>query len=98
MELPTFLQEIPLPALAALLAGILILVVPRVLNYAVAAYLLVIGVLGVMHFVSGQRIRPQAVIALVAGILILIRPNILAIIVGIYLIVVGLLEWGILRV
>lgn len=32
--------------LAALIAGILILVVPRLLNYIVAIYLIVIGVLG----------------------------------------------------
>ncbi|MEW5420692.1 DUF3096 domain-containing protein [Amorphus sp. 3PC139-8] len=30
----------------ALIVGILILVVPRVLNYAVAAYLIIIGILG----------------------------------------------------
>ena len=32
--------------LASLLAGILILVVPRLLNYIVAIYLIVIGLLG----------------------------------------------------
>jgi hypothetical protein len=32
--------------LIALLAGILILVVPRLLNYIVAMYLIVIGILG----------------------------------------------------
>lgn len=30
----------------ALIVGILILVVPRALNYAVAAYLIIIGILG----------------------------------------------------
>lgn len=34
--------------LLALGAGILILLVPRLLNYVVAAYLIVIGVLGLM--------------------------------------------------
>lgn len=34
--------------LAALIAGILILIVPRLLNYIVAVYLIVIGVLGLM--------------------------------------------------
>ena len=34
--------------LIALLAGILILVVPRVLNYIVAAYLILIGLLGLL--------------------------------------------------
>ena len=33
---------------AALLAGILILVMPRLLNYIVAIYLIIIGVLGLM--------------------------------------------------
>ena len=32
--------------LAALIAGILILIVPRLLNYIVALYLILIGVLG----------------------------------------------------
>ncbi len=34
--------------LIALLAGILILVVPRFLNYVVAIYLIVIGILGLI--------------------------------------------------
>ena len=33
--------------IVALIAGILILVVPRVLNYVVAIYLIIIGVLGI---------------------------------------------------
>lgn len=33
---------------AALVAGILILLMPRLLNYIVAVYLIVIGVLGLM--------------------------------------------------
>lgn len=35
-----------LSALLALIAGILILIQPRLLNYVVAIYLIVIGVLG----------------------------------------------------
>ena len=35
-----------LPAIVALVAGILILVMPRLLNYIVALYLIVIGLLG----------------------------------------------------
>jgi len=31
---------------AALLAGVLILFVPRILNYVVAAYLILVGILG----------------------------------------------------
>ncbi|WP_405232454.1 DUF3096 domain-containing protein [Lentisalinibacter salinarum] len=34
--------------LVALLAGILILVVPRLLNYVVAGYLILVGVAGLM--------------------------------------------------
>ena len=41
--------------LIALIAGILILVRPRLLNYIVAIYLIVVGVLGLLG-VHGQRI------------------------------------------
>lgn len=34
----------------ALIAGILILVVPRLLNYIVALYLIIIGILGLVKF------------------------------------------------
>jgi len=37
---------IPIQPLAALVAGVLILLVPRLLNYIVAVYLIVIGILG----------------------------------------------------
>lgn len=97
MDISTVLQHWPLQAVAAIIAGIVVLLAPRVLNYAVATYLLVIGALGLLQFYYGQAIRPQAVVALVAGVLILIRPNILSYVIGIYLIVVGLLESGILR-
>jgi hypothetical protein len=35
-----------LAPLISLLAGILVLIVPRMLNYIVAAYLIVVGILG----------------------------------------------------
>lgn len=35
-----------LPAIVALIAGILILVMPRLLNYIVAVYLIIVGLLG----------------------------------------------------
>lgn len=35
-----------LQPLVALLAGILILLVPRILNYVIAIYLIIIGILG----------------------------------------------------
>ena len=40
--------NLTLGPLVALLAGILILIVPRLLNYIVAIYLIVIGVLGLV--------------------------------------------------
>ena len=43
-------MHIPLQPLVALVAGILILVRPRLLNYIVAIYLIVIGVLGLARF------------------------------------------------
>jgi hypothetical protein len=41
--------------LVSLIAGILILIVPRLLNYIVAIYLIVVGLIGlnaIYHFVS----------------------------------------------
>ncbi len=38
-----------IPALAALIAGILILVKPKLLNYIVAIYLIIIGIIGITH-------------------------------------------------
>jgi hypothetical protein len=35
--------------LVALIAGILILVMPRLLNYIVAIYLIIIGITGLIH-------------------------------------------------
>ncbi len=97
MDISTTFQNWPLQATAAIVAGVVVLVVPRVLNYAVAAYLLVVGTLGLLHYLYGHAIRPQTVIALVAGVLILLKPNILSYVVGIYLILIGLLDLGILR-
>lgn len=42
------MNMIILQPLVALVAGILILVVPRVLNYIVAIYLIVIGLIGLL--------------------------------------------------
>ena len=39
-------MQLALAPLVSLLAGILILVVPRLLNYIVAVYLIVIGLIG----------------------------------------------------
>ena len=42
------MQGIPVEPVAALIAGILILAIPRLLNYIVALYLIVVGVLGLV--------------------------------------------------
>jgi hypothetical protein len=41
--------------LLALIAGIVILVVPKMLNYVVAIYLIVIGILGILGYGYGYR-------------------------------------------
>ncbi|MGE0095475.1 MAG: DUF3096 domain-containing protein [Alphaproteobacteria bacterium] len=40
---------ISIQPIAALIAGVLILLFPRILNYVVAIYLIVIGILGLVH-------------------------------------------------
>jgi hypothetical protein len=40
---------ISLQPVVSLIAGILILIVPRLLNYIVAIYLIIIGILGLVH-------------------------------------------------
>jgi hypothetical protein len=42
--------HVTIAPLVSLVAGILILVVPRLLNYIVAIYLIIIGVLGLQLF------------------------------------------------
>ena len=44
------LSMLALTPLAALIAGLLILVMPRLLNYIVAIYLIVIGIIGLGIF------------------------------------------------
>ena len=39
-----------LTALLSLVAGVLILVIPRLLNYIVALYLIIVGVAGILTF------------------------------------------------
>jgi hypothetical protein len=43
---PLMFTSIAIAPIVALIAGILILIVPRLLNYIVALYLIVIGLLG----------------------------------------------------
>jgi hypothetical protein len=40
--------HVALQPLIALIAGILILIVPRLLNYVVAVYLIIVGLLGLL--------------------------------------------------
>ena len=67
MDIPVALKSLPLHAMAAIIAGLVVLLAPRVLNYVVAAYLLVIGTVGLLQFYYGQSIRPQAAISLDHG-------------------------------
>ena len=46
-------MHLALQPVLALIAGILILLVPRLLNYVVAIYLIVIGVLGLFPGLTG---------------------------------------------
>lgn len=41
--------HISLQPVVSLIAGILILVVPKLLNYIIAVYLIIIGILGLIH-------------------------------------------------
>jgi hypothetical protein len=43
------LSHMPHDSLIALIAGILILIMPRLLNYVIALYLIIIGILGLTH-------------------------------------------------
>lgn len=49
-EVYTMTVHIALAPMLALAAGITILVAPRFLNYVVAFYLIIIGVLGLLHW------------------------------------------------
>ncbi|MCB1467888.1 MAG: DUF3096 domain-containing protein [Rhizobiaceae bacterium] len=47
------ITAVTLTPLVSLIAGILILVVPRLLNYIVAIYLIIIGLLGLFPQLAG---------------------------------------------
>ncbi len=47
------LSMVTLTPLISLIAGILILVMPRLLNYIVAVYLIVVGLLGLFPNIAG---------------------------------------------
>jgi Protein of unknown function (DUF3096) len=44
---------LPLSPLVALIAGVLILLVPRLLNFIVAIYLIIVGLLGLFPHLAG---------------------------------------------
>ena len=44
---------LPLSPLIALIAGVLILIMPRLLNYIVAVYLIIVGLLGLFPNLAG---------------------------------------------
>ena len=47
------LSTLPLTPLISLIAGIVILIMPRLLNYIVAFYLIVVGLLGLFPGLAG---------------------------------------------
>ncbi len=47
------LSNIALTPLISLIAGVLILIMPRLLNYIVALYLIVVGLLGLFPNIAG---------------------------------------------
>ena len=47
------LSTLPLTPLISLIAGVVILIMPRLLNYIVALYLIVIGLLGLFPQLAG---------------------------------------------
>ncbi len=47
------LANIPLTPLVSLIAGVLILIMPRLLNYIVALYLILVGLLGLFPQLAG---------------------------------------------
>ena len=49
------MMHIPPEPLIALIAGILILIVPRLLNYVIALYLIITGLYGLMSAYTVQR-------------------------------------------
>lgn len=89
------LSPAALEAILAMLAGVLILLVPRILPYVVGIYLLVVGGYGVWRGLNLHFIPFKSIVALAAGILALFNPRWLHILVGVYLILTGL--FGVLR-
>ena len=47
------ISNLPLTPLISLIAGIIILIMPRLLNYIVALYLIIVGLLGLFPQLAG---------------------------------------------
>jgi hypothetical protein len=47
------LANLPLTPLISLIAGVVILIMPRLLNYIVALYLIIVGLLGLFPQITG---------------------------------------------
>lgn len=75
--------------LLALGTGILILIVPRLLNYIVAIYFIVIGAMSFPRWDLPTYMPLESLIPLVAGVVILIFPRFLNYAVAITLILLG---------
>jgi hypothetical protein len=52
-ETDMHISQLALTPLISLIAGVLILVMPRLLNYIVALYLIVVGLLGLFPHLAG---------------------------------------------
>jgi hypothetical protein len=55
-EVPSMTLTVSLGPVIALVAGILILIMPRLLNYIVAIYLIIIGLLGLFGSTHGIHV------------------------------------------
>jgi uncharacterized membrane protein HdeD (DUF308 family) len=70
--------------ITAILVGLIILILPHILNYFVGGLLIVSGGIGI----AGGSVFP-GVISIIIGIIILIFPHVVNYLVGIYLILLG---------
>lgn len=91
MEPNVFAQPQMLESLIALIAGVLILLMPGLLNRVVALYFIIVGGLGFFKSGAYSPLLLRHVVAVAAGIAILAVPRLLNYIVAMALILIGLL-------
>jgi len=98
LSLPRFLSGIGwivagswLWGILAIAAGIVILIIPRILNYVVGVYLIILG-LGQI-FASGWALFPLIVgaLTLLFGIIVMVNPGVLNALVAIIFIIQGIM-------